>query len=52
MGELVWRKRLRVLRLHSKWVNIMKLMMMGTDGVRIEAMEMGDGCIGTSVHGA
>jgi hypothetical protein len=48
MAELVWRKWLRMLRLHSKWIN----MMMGTEGVGIEAMEMSDGRILTSVHGA
>jgi hypothetical protein len=40
------------MHVHSKWINIMKLMMMGTEGVGIEAMEMSDGRILTSVHGA
>jgi hypothetical protein len=39
--ELVWRKRLGVLRLHAEGVDILEVVVMASKGVRVEAVQMG-----------
>lgn len=43
VGELVWRKGLRVLRLDAKRIDILEVVV-GAESVRIEAVELGGGC--------
>lgn len=39
VGELVWRKRLRMLRLETKRIDVLKVVLRA-NGVRVEAMKM------------
>lgn len=51
VGELMGRKRLRVLRLQGEGVLVGKVVM-GSESMRIEAMEMGGGRVLTSMYAA